>query len=413
MKSAAACLFVCGFVLPFGVAVTQFAKTASFGRSSARSAANGRHIPRRRRTSESACFVTQAAAQPANIIFDQAARALAAGDYAAAERGFQAVLREQPDNVGAIGNLGIIYARTNRADLAIAAYQRALRISPDDEPILLNLGIVYWKQESYARALPYFTRVVALDPGHRQARQLLAVCRLYTGQAAAAISELESLRAANPRDEQTLFWLGFAQLKNNNPQAAHAVFEQMFAVAGPARAQFLLGRASYEAALFGEAEESFFAVRRLDPAYPGLHLELGKLYISQRKTDEAIRELKLALQENADNEEAGYFLGSLLVQENRYAEGLPYLEHAKELKPDSWAVYFYLGKAKLLLEHPTEAVALLERAVTLNMEDATAQYLLGRALKAAGRPADAARAFQRASELKADAPGKRDIPGVR
>ena len=351
--------------------------------------------------------------QPAKLLFDEATKALAAGDYAAAERGFKAVARREPDNVGAIGNLGIIYARTNRADEAIAAYRRALRISPDDEAILLNLGIVYLKQDAHAQALTYFARVVKLDAQHRQARQLLAVCELYTGKVDAAIEELESLKADSPRDEQLLFLLGFAHLKNGEAEKAKAVFDEMFAVASPARAQFLLGKANYEAALFPQAEESFLQVQRMDGGFPGLHLELGKLYISERRTDDAIAELKAALRENPNNEDADYFLGSLLVQESRFAEGIPYLEHAKELKPDSWAVYFYLGKAEMRREKTAEAIALLKRAVALNPEEANAQYQLGRALDAGGQKAEAARAFGRAKELKAEALNEVKIPGVR
>ena len=77
--------------------------------------------------------------QPVQVTFDDAVQALSAGDYRAAEQGFQAVLKRQPNNVGAIGNLGILYARTNRMDRAISQYQRALQLSPNDEPILPNL----------------------------------------------------------------------------------------------------------------------------------------------------------------------------------------------------------------------------------------------------------------------------------
>ena len=37
-----------------------------------------------------------------------------AGDYAAAEEGFRRVLNSAPDNIGALGNLGVVYSRTNR-----------------------------------------------------------------------------------------------------------------------------------------------------------------------------------------------------------------------------------------------------------------------------------------------------------
>lgn len=358
------------------------------------------------------------AADSVKQVFDRAAAALAAENYPAAEKGFQAVLREQPRNVAALSNLGVIYSRTSRSDQAIAVYRKALELSPDDKAILLNLGLVYLRRDDHAHALPLFARVVALDPRHLQARQLLAVCRAYTGQLAPAIHDLEELRAADPHDANILFLLGFVYLKNHDPEKAKAVFEQMFETAGPVQAEFLLGKAYYEATQFPQAEESFLKVLRLDPKFPGAHLELGKVYISMRRTDDAIRELESALKENPGDADASYFLGGALVQDGRFTEGIPYLERAKAAKPDFWAPYFYLGKARLRLEQPAEAVTLLRRAVKLNPEEASAYQLLGQALKASGRPAEATQAFRKVEELRASAmaatgPDDRRVAGAK
>jgi tetratricopeptide (TPR) repeat protein len=356
------------------------------------------------------CALFLRAAEPAKVVFDRAVRALAASDYQSAERGFRSVLREEPRNVAALSNLGVIYSRTDRTDEAITVYRRALQLSPDDKALLLNLGLVYLRREDHSRALPLFARVLAIDPQNLQARQLLALCRAYVGQLAPAIRDLEALRASAPRDENILFLLGLSYLKNHDSERAKAVFEAMFEAAGPVRAEFLLGKAYYQAALFPEAEESFLHVLRLDPRSPGVHLELGKVYISRRRTDDAIRELELALKENSGDADASYFLGGLLVQEARYAEGIPYLERARTAKPDFWAPYFYLGKAKLRLEQPAEAVVLLQRAVKLmqgavksNPDEASAYYLLGRALEACGRTSEARQALLRLRDLRAAA----------
>jgi Flp pilus assembly protein TadD len=346
------------------------------------------------------CAFLLCAADSTKEVFDGAARALAAGDYQTAERGFQSVLRAEPSNIAALSNLGVIYLRTNRTVQAISVYRRALQSSPDDKAILLNLGLVYLKQEDHARALPLFARVVEIDPRHSQARQLLAVCRVYTGQLTAAIRDLEALRATAPHDENVLFLLAFAYLKNHDSENAHAVFQQMFEAAGPVKAQFLLGRANYEASLFPQAEESFLEVLRLEPGFPGAHLELGQVYISLRRTDEAYRELGLALKDSPGDGDASYYLGGLLVQEGRDKEAIPYLEQAIKLKPDSWLSYFYLGKAKLLLEQPAEAVVLLQKAVALNPTDASVYYQLARALQACGRESEARRALLKVRDLR-------------
>lgn len=354
-----------------------------------------------------------AASEPVQVTFDRAVQALSTGDYGAAEQGFQAVLKQQPNNVGAVGNLGILYARTNRVDKAITEYQRALRLSANDETILLNLGIVYLKEELHSRALPYFERVLAIDPHNQQAQRLIDVCRLYAGQLIPALRDLKLRVEENPRDEQLLFLLGFAYLKSGDSKAAQEIFNQMLEAAGPARAQFLLGKASYEAAVFPQAEESFLEVLRLDPGFPGVHLALGKVYISERRTDEAIKQLEEALKANPSSEEANYFLGSLLVRENQYERGIAYLEEAKRLKPDLYGVYLYLGRAKLHLGQAGEAVTLLRKAVELNPDDASVQYTLARALKSSGQEAAATSAFERARNMNAGAVREGTIPGVR
>jgi len=218
------------------------------------------------------CASLLCAAQSARELFEGAAKALGAGDTEAAERGFQAVLRQEPHNIAALSNLGVIYSRTSRTDKAIDVYRQALKASPDDKAILVNLGLVYLRQEDHAKALPLFSRVVALDPQHLQARQLVAVCQTYLGQLEPAIRELESLRMAAPKDDGILFLLGFAYLKNHDAEKAKPIFEAMLAAAGPVKAQFLIGRANYEATMFPQAEESFLDVVRLDPQFPGVHL---------------------------------------------------------------------------------------------------------------------------------------------
>src|SRR5260370_35539700 len=182
---------------------------------------------------------------------------------------------------------------------------------------------------------------------------------------APASHDLEVHPAAAPRDDGILFLLGFAYLKKHDGEKAKAIFQLMFEAAGAERAQFLLGKANYEATLFPQAEESFFEVLRLNPKFPGVHLELGKVYISLRRTDDAIRELELLLKENPADADASYFLGGGLAQLDRYTKAIPHLETARKGKPDFWAPYFYFGKAKLKLEQPAEAVVLLQRTEKL------------------------------------------------
>src|SRR5438105_11886297 len=99
-------------------------------------------------------------------IFARAEQALRTGDYIAAESGFRRVLQDQPSNIAALGNLGVVYAHTHRYARAVEIYRRALRISPRDQDVLLNLGLAYLKQDDYANALPYFRQLHLSNPAN-------------------------------------------------------------------------------------------------------------------------------------------------------------------------------------------------------------------------------------------------------
>ncbi len=86
------------------------------------------------------------------ITFNQALQAMQAGRYPEAEQGLVIVLKGEPDNFAALGNLGVLYSRTHRMAQAISVDQRALRIDPGDPSLLLNLGLAYLKQEQYTQA---------------------------------------------------------------------------------------------------------------------------------------------------------------------------------------------------------------------------------------------------------------------
>ena len=334
------------------------------------------------------------AADPLAKVFDHAVAALSAGNYTAAEAGFQQVLKSQPNHIGALGNLGVVYARTAQWNKSVDIYRRALRLVPNDKGLLLNLGLAYVKQESWTEALPVFQTLVKTDPASPQARTLLATTQLHTGQIAAAIAAFETLR---DRDPGVLYLLGVAYLKQNQPEKGRETLQAFLSTAPPAQAALVLCKAHYESERFAEA--AAFCRTALeaesDPAVSGAHRELGKVLLSLRSPD-ASKELAAAVQQDPADSEAAYFLGAALLQEDRVPEAIRHLERARELKPNFWGSYFYLAKAR-----PAEAIPLLQKAAELNPSESAIFYQLGRALTAAGRPAEAAAAMQRVRELKA------------
>lgn len=332
------------------------------------------------------------AADSPQSLFERAAAALAARDYSAAEKGFQAVLQAVPGHIGALGNLGVVYSRTHRYAHAIEVYRRALKYAPQDPGLLLNLGLAYVNQQQYALALPVFQKL----PATEQTRELLATCLIYNGDPETAAKLLETL----PRSPGTLYLLGLAYSRTKQPEKAKTALAEMMAAASPAQANFLMGKAEYEDGRFEAAAEAFLKTLAADPAFPGAHLELGKTYLSMRRNPEAERELKLALAQDSSGGDAHYFLGGLLTLGGRYREAIPHLEASRARSPDAWGAYFYLGRIELSERKPAAAVPLLERAAKLNPEEPAVFYQLSQALKQTGRGEEARKALEKVRSLK-------------
>jgi tetratricopeptide (TPR) repeat protein len=339
--------------------------------------------------------VVACGANQLQTIFENAARALAAQDYASAERGFLAVSKAEPGNVGALGNLGVVYSRTHRYVEAVSVYQRALRFAPGDPQLETNLGLAYLKQERYASALPIFEKLAAAAE-NAQARELVATCRLGLGQYQSALAILEPLHSADPKNGGVSYMLGVVYQKLKRTQEAHAVWAQMMESVSPAQADFLMGKAGYETGRFEEAAAYFRKTLAADPHFDGAHRELGKTLISLRNDAEAEKELRQAA---PGDTEAAYYLGALLAKAGK-AEAIPLLLQTREANPDSWGASYYLGRAYLEQGRLKEAVESLERAARVRPDEPTVQYQLSRALQKSGREEEARAAFARVKRLK-------------
>lgn len=336
----------------------------------------------------SAALLQQGAAESA---FVQAAAALRDGRLVEAERGFRRVLQLEPSNTGALGNLGVTYARMERYAEAVDAYRRALKLAPSNPGLKLNLAIAYVKQEDYGSARPLLSNL----PSTTQTQELLATCELFLGDPKGALTRLVPL----PHSPEVLYLLGTAHLRLKQIEPAKAAFAELLSTAAPAQAHLLLGRAYADNTLFEEAVPELRSAVEADPSSVPARLELAKAYISLRDNENAEKDLRAVLRIRPEQPDAAYYLGALLIQMSREDEGIPFLELARKARPAAWGAYYYLGRAWMQKNQPATALPFLEKASRINPDEAAAWYQLARAYRALERPADAKRARERYGEL--------------
>jgi len=159
--------------------------------------------------------------------FKQALELMKTKHTAEAEAGFLKLAQDFPDYTGPQMNLGIIYAKSNRRDVAISAFSRAAASSPQNAAAFNWLGIANREAGNYPRAQQAYEKALAVKPDYAAAQLNLGILLdEYLKQPAAAVPHYrEYLRLYGKEDLRVLAWIAEieAAQKTAQPAAAPAV----------------------------------------------------------------------------------------------------------------------------------------------------------------------------------------------
>ncbi|MGH8494826.1 MAG: tetratricopeptide repeat protein [Gammaproteobacteria bacterium] len=151
--------------------------------------------------------------------FERALALMQAGDDRA-ERELISLAEDYPQLAGPHVNLGLVYARSDRLDLAEAALTEALERNPDNAAACNELAIVYRRSGRFAEAEQAYARAVAVDPGYALAWRNRGVLNdLYLQRPEAALEAYERYQALQPQaDEGVAKWIADLRLRIESSQ---------------------------------------------------------------------------------------------------------------------------------------------------------------------------------------------------
>jgi adenylate cyclase len=131
---------------------------------------------------------------------------------------------------------------------------------------------------------------------------------------------------------------------------------------------------------------------RLDGSNTGAHALLGTAYLQFRQYDQAIDELKVAVDLNPSDAETYARLGNALLFIGKLEDAIKAAETAIRFDPNLDVGYVWeLGTAYFLAGRTADAVRVMEQTVTREPGYGFAYVILSAAYSEAGRPEDAAR----------------------
>jgi len=306
------------------------------------------------------------------------------------------VQTELPHSLMAKRMLVAIEMRRSEFDAAKSVLQEALHDSPNDAIILRMLANVSLLQGNTAEGVKYYEKLVSLDPESKQARDMLMVARLLTGQ------EQASGTAATGSDDYTReLILALEAFRRKNIGVALTRAQKLHDRYPDKVDPLNLIAACYLAAgKEDKAKVEFEKVLKISPTNPSASKNLAKIEARTGDLGRARDLLKALLKESPGDEEAIILLAEADFKAGNQTDGDRLLEDALEKNPQSTRLrakltgeYFRTGRLAKVLE---ATQGLDDKQVK---EQPALLELRGKAQMLTGDPSLAKDTFQRWSKL--------------
>jgi predicted Zn-dependent protease len=243
-------------------------------------------------------------------------------------------------------------------------------------------------------ALPLLKRAMA-RPLEKDVRKRVAIdlarCAMEMRASDDAIAAVRALTKEFPADPEVLY-LAVHVFSDLSVQASQ---ELLYKAPGSPQVHEINAEALEAQGRWDDAAEEYRVILNTDPARPGIHFKLGRLYLSRPKTpttmDDAKREFEAELRISPSNAGAEYVLGEIDRQGEQWPGAIAHFSKASKLDPRFVDAFAGLGRSLMAVDRPADAIPPLESAVKLQPANPELHFHLATAYRRAGRKAEADR----------------------
>jgi tetratricopeptide (TPR) repeat protein len=341
-------------------------------------------------------------------------RALADGNYPAAEQAFEKLRSLEPRVAEVHANLGLIYFQQGKFEQAVPAFRQALKLKPSLTKSDSLLAMSLSELGHYADALPGLERGFHRSSDPEIKRMCgLQLERAYTGlkRDSKAVEVAMELNRLYPNDPEVLYHNGkifgnfaFLNIQKLAQVAPTSVWRHL------AAAEAHESQGSYDQAL-----AEYRAVLALDPHRPGVHYRMGRTLLSRywqshspSDPAEAEKEFQQELQVDPTNANAAYEVAEMRRKANQIDEAQQYFEQALQNYPDFEEAHMGLVAVLLEKKQPEQALVHAQKAVAANPENEVCWYRLAQVQRKLGNAAEQEKAmaeFRRLHDLSTQQKG--------
>jgi tetratricopeptide (TPR) repeat protein len=139
----------------------------------------------------------------------------------------ETLLRNEPENVNVLYNLGMCYSESGSLDKSIDTLEKCVRLAPEHANALTALGFSYSRKGEQQKALDKLKAALEIDPDNFFALRNHGAVLAKLGRYDQAITSLEKANRLMPDTPEILYGLGLAYKEKGDTKSADALLKRI------------------------------------------------------------------------------------------------------------------------------------------------------------------------------------------
>ena len=299
-----------------------------------------------------------------------------------------------PNNWSNLSEVASIYQKAGKFKEAEALYIKALAVNDNCVVCYRNLGVIYYKEQKFDLAEVNLDKLMKSDTTDFLSNYYLAEIKRNNGMEEEAFSLFKRAHTLDPNNDEVLFKLVNAAVEDDYIDYASQYASSWkgknkttWIFAAQARVQEAKGKDKKAISLYNMANQ-------LDKKNAYVYMGLGRLALKVSDYSKADEYFGKALALDPTNIEVYIRMASSYFNQKMYKSARELLLEAKKINSRNPSIYYYLAKVYSRERNHDEAVRVLKQALTATPGSPKIHFALASEMLEAIKPREAIKEFE-------------------
>ena len=325
---------------------------------------------------------------PMNRILSKAKSHLKNGELREAQKLYQVVLHEFPQN--------------KRAQQGLENLKKHKLLITSKSSLQANIDqlIDSYNQGQFAIVIERSKSLIEKYPEAYIVWNLLGAANKSLGRAQDALQAFKKVTELNSKYADGFNNYGVSLQEQNKLEEALIAFNKALSLEPNHAASFFnIGNVLFEQGKFESAVKAFKKTLFLEPNYAEAYMNLGNTFLQQKKIELAIKSFEKCLLLNPYSSEGHYNIGTALNKKGNFEKAIIAFSRAVQFNSKNADAWYNMGIALMEQGNLIEAIKSYQKTLKIRPDYSDAFYNMGIALQEQGKQDEALDSYERALSL--------------